>query len=114
MQASIESLAKPPASATFDDPAFRAVLEDLLTWLINHPSTTTMAVTAHQIEVYDFDWIGLLNDLNISSDLQWITIRMNGGNSLSDVPQNMRSIKVPDQALIQNLVMLSASSKRIK
>lgn len=114
MKATIESLASPPASATFDDPAFRAVIEDLLTWLINQPSTLTKAVTAHQIEVYDFDWIGILNALRIPADLHWITIRMNGGNSLTDVPADLRSIKVPDPSLIQNLVMLNASSKRIK
>lgn len=114
MKATIESLASPPASTTFDDPAFRAVLEDMLSWLIVHPSTITKAVTAHQVEVYDFDWIGLLNSLRIPVDLHWITIRMNGGNSLSDVPKDLRTIKVPDNSIIQNLVMLNASSKRIK
>lgn len=114
MKASIEDLAKAPASNTYDDPNFRAMLEDLLSWLIDHTQTTTVTVTAHQIEVYDFDWIGLLQDLRIPNDLHWVTIRMNGGKSLTDLPQDLRALKVPDPSVLQNLVMLNASSKKIK
>lgn len=114
MQTSIEKLAKNPAGSIYDDPRFRSILEDHLTWLINHGSTTTVPVTAHQIEVYDFDWVGLLYALNIPSDMHWITIRMNGGKSLTDVPIDLRSLKVAEQSVIQNLVMLNASTKRIK
>jgi hypothetical protein len=114
MKASIESLAVPPASTNFDEPAFRAMLEDHLTWLVNHPNTTSLAVTAHLVDVYDFDWIGLLQALNVQPDLHWITVRMNGGMSLNDVPSTLRSLKVPDYNIIQNLIQLNASSKKIK
>lgn len=114
MQTSIESLAKNPAGDIFDDPNFKNLLEDHLTWLINHGGTNTVPVTAHSVEVYDFDWIGLLHALNIPSDLHWIVIRMNGGNSLTDLPVSLRSLKIPDYNVIQNLVMLTTSSKRIK
>lgn len=114
MQTSIERLAKNPSSSIFDDPNFKNILEDHLTWLIEHGSTTTIPVTAHQVEVYDFDWIGLLFALNIHTDLHWVTIRMNGGKSLTDLPNSLRSLKVPDHGVIQNLVMLNSSTKRIK
>jgi hypothetical protein len=64
--------------------------------------------------VYDFDWIGLLQDLKIHPDLHWLTIRMNGGTSLTDVPINLRSLRVADYSIVKNLVMLNASSKKIK
>lgn len=114
MQATIEALAKSPAKSSFDDPVLRAMLEDHLTWLINHESTNTQAVTAHQVDVYDFDWIGLLTAIGVEPDLHWITIRMNGGMSLTDVPQNLRSVRVPSLSVVQNLISLSSSSKRIK
>lgn len=114
MQAGIESLAKTPASDIFDNPDFRNILEDHLDWLINHPNTHVLPITAHQIEVYDFDWIGLLDTVNIQRDMHWIVIRMNGGKSLTDVPQSLRALIVPDYSVIQNLVMLNSSTKRIK
>lgn len=114
MQTSIENLAQKPCATTFDDPAFRAVLEDHLTWLINHAQTTSVPVTAHQAEIYDFDWVGLLQDLKIPPDLFWLTIRMNGGMSLTDLPSTTRSLKVADYSVVKNLVMLNSSTKRIK
>ncbi len=114
MKASIENLARPSALDGFDNPQFRAMLEDHLTWLINHEQTTVIPVTAHQIDVYDYDWIGLLQILNVPADLHWITIRMNGGMSLTDVPQDLRSLRVPDYNTVQKLIALNGSSKRIK
>ncbi len=113
MQASIETLANDPANEIFDDVDFKNVLEDHLTWFINHPTTNIVPVTAHQVEVYDFDWIGLLRNLNIPSDLHWLVIRMNGGMSLTDIPLTLRALKVPDYDVVQNLVILNASTKRI-
>ncbi len=114
MQATIETLAADPANTIFDDVDFKNVLEDHLSWFIDHPNTNVFPVTAHQIEVYDFDWIGLLRNLNIQSDLHWLVIRMNGGKSLTDVPASLRALKVPDYDVVQNLVMLNSSTKRIK
>ena len=114
MQATIEKLATEPAGTIFDDVDFKNILEDHLSWFIEHPNTSVLPVTAHQVEVYDFDWIGLLNTLNIQSDLHWLVIRMNGGKSLTDVPINLRALKVPDYSVVQNLVILNSSTKRIK
>lgn len=114
MQATIESLAKAPASDIFDDLSFKTIIEDHLTWLINHPATTSAPVAAHLIEVYDFDWIGLLMALRVSPELHHITIRMNGGMSLTDIPQDLRSMRIPSYEVIQNFIMLINSTKRIK
>jgi hypothetical protein len=113
MKTTLESLISTSAGEIFDTPEFRNIIEDHLTWLINHQATSSRAVTAHQIEVYDFDWIGLLQTLLVPADLHWIVIRMNGGISLTDVPQELRSILIPDYSVIQNLVLLNASTKRI-
>lgn len=114
MNTSLEKLAKNPAADIFDDPNFRKIIEDHLTWLINHPNNSSKQVTAHQVEVYDFDWIGLLQELNIPSDLHYVIIRMNGGISLTDLPSDLRALKIPDYAVIQNLVTLNSSTKKIQ
>lgn len=109
----IEALAKNPAAEAFDNPEFWSVIEDHLTWLINHPRTKPVQVTAHQVEVYDFDWIGLLTNLQIPIDIHRVVIRMNGGMSLTDVPSELRVLLVPDTSIVQNLLMLHSSTKRI-
>lgn len=114
MKTSIETLARSTASDIFDDPVFKNIIEDHLTWLITHPTTISQPVTANLIEIYDFDWIGLLTNLNISPDLHHIVIRMNGGMSLTDIPVTLRTLLVPSYDLIQNFIMLIASTKRIK
>lgn len=114
MKTSIESLASTPAGDIFDNPDFRRVIEDHLSWLITHPNNISKAVTAHIADVYDFDWVGLLTELRIPQDLHFVVIRMNGGNSLTDVPSDLRALIVPDLAVIQNLVTLMSSSKKIQ
>lgn len=114
MKTSIETLASTPAGDIYDSPDFRRLIEDHLTWLITHPNNTSKQVTAHLVDVYDFDWIGLLTELRIPTDLHFTVIRMNGGASLTDVPQDLRAIIVPDLAVIQNLVTLMSSSKKIQ
>lgn len=114
MKPSIESLASNPSADIFDTPEFRNIIEDHLTWLLNHPNNITKPVTAHQVDVYDFDWIGLLRSLDIPANLHFVVIRMNGGISLTDVPSDLRSLRIPDLAVIQNLVTLSSSSKKVQ
>lgn len=114
MKTSIENLTRNTSTDIFDSIAFKNIIEDHLTWLINHPTTQTETVTAHQINVYNFDWIGLLVALNINPDLFHTTIRMNGGMSLTDVPPMLRALKVPDYTLLQNFIVLISSTAKIK
>ena len=114
MKNSIASLVKTFPGDAFNTEKFRNMIEDHLSWLINHPSTRMQNISAHQVDVFDFDWIGLLNDAKVQPDLHWTTIRMNGGTSFTDVPPDLRSILVPDYTVIQNLIMLDSSTKKAK
>lgn len=111
MKTTLESLTSTTSDPAIDSPLFRNLIEDHLTWLAQHPSNSVRAVSAHQIEVYDFDWVGLLSALGIDPNLHYAVIRMNGGKSLTDVPHNLRSVKVPDIKIIQNLLLLSKGTK---
>lgn len=114
MKTSLEKLISTINSDVYDSLAFKSLIEDHLTWLIAHPSTTTIPVTANQIEVYDFDWLGLLTALNLPSELFHTIIRMNGGMSLTDVPPYLRSLKVPSGDILRNFISLISSTKKVK
>lgn len=114
MISTLEKLTQPTASAIFDTVYFKNIIEDHLSWLIAHPSTNTLPVTAHQVNVYEFDWIGLLSNLNVQPNLFHTVIRMNGGMSYTDVPPLLRAIKVPDPTILQSLVTLISSTSKIQ
>lgn len=114
MNPSIEKLAMGAGNSAYDEPEFRNIIEDHLTWLMNHGGTTSISVSPKQIDVYAFDWIGLLNNLNIPSDYHWVVIRMNEGMSFTDVPPLLRNLLVPDFQLVNNLYVLNKSTKRIR
>ncbi len=114
MITSLEKLTRNTSSDIFDSLAFKNIIEDHLSWLIDHATTQTITVTAHQINVYEFDWIGLLTTLDVHPDLMHTTIRMNGGMSLTDVPLMLRALKVPDYTLLQNFIVLISSTAKIK
>lgn len=114
MNSSLEKLTQPIATNIFDTVAFKNIIEDHLTYLLTHPNTITIPVTAHQVNVYEFDWIGLLASLNIQPNLRHTVIRMNGGSSFSDVPELLRSLRVPDLTILQNIATLIASTGKIQ
>lgn len=95
-----------------DHPTTRRLIEDHLTWLIEHPDTTETPVTPHQLHVYEFDWIGLLAHLNVTQNNYWAVIRMNGGMSYTDVPQDITSLLVPSNSAVTRLVELQFSGKK--
>lgn len=101
------------ADPIFDSIEFKNIIEDNLTWLINHPNTISRAVTAHAIEVYAADWLGLLTALSIPSNLHHTVIRMNGGLSYTDLPYTLRALRVPSIQILQNFIMTITSRSKI-
>ena len=96
----------------FDTPVVRRLIEDHMQWLLSHPESTNVVVTPHQLHVYEFDWLGLLVDLSLPLQNAWTIIRMNGGQSYTDVPQNINTLIVPPQSAVARLVELQYSGKR--
>lgn len=111
-EAKVNSLMQVVGNPVVDRPVVRRLIEDHLTWLINHPDTEQKNVTPHQLHVYEFDWIGLLAELNISAQNHWATIRMNGGQSYTDVPQNIGFLLVPPTNAITKLADLQFTGKK--
>lgn len=111
-EAKLNSLMRIAGNPVVDRPVVRRLIEDHLSWLIAHPETEQRNVTLHQLHVYEFDWIGLLGELNIPPQNHWATIRMNGGQSYTDVPQNIGILLVPATNAITKLADLQNTGKK--
>lgn len=110
----VESLFKPSSAPVILSHSFKIVIEDHLEYFRNHPTTTSLTVTGRDLNVYEFDWIGLLTSMRIASELHWIVIRLNGGMSYTDVPQDLVGVLVPDLTEFRNLIQMHTSSRKKK
>lgn len=109
----LEMLMSNSAEPIFDSVEFKNVIEDNLSWLISHPNTISKAVSAHTVDVYAADWLGLLTALSVPANLHHTVIRMNGGMSYTDLPYTLRSLRIPSLSIIQNFIMTLTSKSRI-
>lgn len=112
MASLIENLFNTPASVVSGTDSFRRVIEDHLEYFRAHSSTQVVPVNAHDAHVYMFDWIGLLNRLNVPTELHWLTIRLNGGLSFIDFDENTRSLLVPDQTEYNKILQMHVSARK--
>lgn len=114
MASQIENLFRASASLASGTDSFRRVIEDHLEYFRTHSSTQVAQVSAHDAHVYAFDWIGLLNKLGISAELHWITIRLNGGLSYTDLTDSVRALLVPDQTEYNKILQMHVSARKKK
>ncbi len=94
-----------------DDESFRRVYEDHITFFKLDGGTERLAVTDMQLHIYEFSWIGLLTELGISTDIHWFVIRLNGGESYTDVPKYMDNLLLPSTARIKAMYSTHISRK---
>ena len=74
----------------------RDVLEDHMTYLRTHPKTQVLSVTPIQAHKYEHDLTGLLNLLGVPMPIHWTVMRMNGLNTLTEVPADLAQLLIPD------------------
>ncbi len=103
-----------PSVRMSDDESFRKVFEDHITYFKDQPTTLTIPVTDMQLYVYEFSWIGLLNELGVNAGIHWFVIRLNGGESYIDVPKGIDHILLPDAARIKTMYSTHISRKTKK
>lgn len=95
-----------------DNEAFRRVYEDHLELLRVRPDTAQMPVTEKQLDVHQYNWIGLLKELNIPQNMHWFTIRLNNSANWSDIPKDMRVVLYPNPKFIQSLFSTHVSTSK--
>lgn len=99
-------------SNIYDTVEFRTIIEDFLEDLKNSASTRRESVQPNIAYLWRFDWRGLLKEMGVPDDLHWVTIRMNGGLSYTDVPKDIAILLIPDGGFITNLATVARSKKR--
>lgn len=89
-----------PGASTYYDEGFIAVLEDHMTYLRAHPSTTPMTIDAQSANKYQGDFYGLLVSLSVPYHLHRVIMRMNGFASPDEAPDTIRQILLPDTRVV--------------
>jgi hypothetical protein len=110
----IDNIAIKEGPTVFYDTDFRAVLEDHMTYLRGHESTTTMAVGPNEAYRWTADLFGLLNSRGVAAYLHWVVMRMNSFNSPTEMDETVSSLIIPDPRalnLIRNIYVTRAKLK---
>ena len=81
---------------------FRQVLEDHLAY-IKAKNNKTLAVDPLTALRYKGDFFGLLNTFGVQPFMQWITMRVNGFVSPTDVTEEIRTVVVIEPAVIRTI-----------
>ena len=90
--------------------SFLTVIEDHMTYLREHPKTTSKLVTPLQAKRYAFDLCGLMNELNIPPYFHYTVMRMNKLHSYTDVSENLNSLLVPDEGVMSQIASIHNAS----
>jgi hypothetical protein len=96
------------------DIGFRSVLEDHIAFLKQNPQTRIIAITANNAYKYVGDYFGLLNETNITPSLHWLVMRMNDFTSPTENKDDIRSILVPDIALVERIKGVYLTQNQIR
>jgi hypothetical protein len=96
------------------NPSFMRVLDDHMTYLRQHPKTTTMTVQPIQAARYRFDLRGLFIELAIPAQFHYVVMRMNQLTSFQDVPETLTDLLVPDETVVTTLASVARSTTTLK
>lgn len=109
----IDALAMAEGPAIYYDDKFRAVLEDHLTYLRNHPKTTTVTVSPVDAFKYEGDYYGLLTTLNIPYHFHWLIMRLNGHRSPFSGNEKETQVIVPAESVIEQIRQSHNAKRKI-
>lgn len=108
------NFAKSPGADVFYDPGFRAEIETHLPLLRNYSKTTVQNIEPSVAYKNENDFVGLLNDIGMSNDMHWITMRLNSMTKPQDYRSNMLSILIPPSDYIDLIRKKYSTVHRIK
>lgn len=110
----IDDLASPAGADIYYDQKFRVVLEDHMTFLRNHPTTSTISIKDHDAFKYEGDLSSLLLIYRVPAQLHWIVMRMNNFNSPAECPPDIKILSVPSTELIDRIRAVHLTQNKIK
>jgi hypothetical protein len=106
----INTLSIQPGPPIYYTDKWQQVLEDHLDYLINHESTTTVSIEPQYAYKYQYDFIGLLNYMNMPAHLHWTLMRINGMYRMEDFTSDRTLLIVPDSSELERIKKLLTTS----
>lgn len=103
-----------PGQDIWYDPDFKAVLEDHMTYLRNHPNTTIQVLEPNSVIKYRFDLYSLFRHYGIEQHFHWLVMRMNGFNSPIDDISHLESFLVPDTNILVQILSHYMSRNKVR
>lgn len=82
---------------------FRAVLEDHFSIFKNHPDTQYLTIEPGAAHRFEYDFYGLLTNINIDRKYHWIILRLLGFTSPMEVTAELRVIMIPSNAFVETI-----------
>lgn len=83
--------------------SFLSVLEDHLTFLRDHATTTEITLKPNDVNRFRGDLYGLLAEYRISPHMHYITARVNGYKSSLELTGTVLTLLVPNEDLVSML-----------
>lgn len=103
-----------PGQDIWYDPNFKAVLEDHMTYLREHPNTTVQVLEPNSVIKYRFDLYSLFRAYGIEQQYHWVIMRMNRFNTLTDDISQLDSFIVPDFNVVVQILSHYNSRSRTR
>lgn len=110
----IDNLMPTAGANEYFSSAFRVVLEDHMTYLRTHPTTTAIVFNGQELEKYYGDLAGILSFKGIPSIHHWIVMRMNNMTAMTDLVSTITSVIVPNVQLIDKLRQAYMTQQKIR
>lgn len=106
----IDSLMLPTTRSIYYDTGFRAVLEDHMTLLRNHPNTQKVLLNTTDTGTmdayrYEFDFYGLLDKYGVPKYLHWVVLRMMDFTSPNETDETLSYFLLPSESYLAQLEM---------
>ena len=92
---------------------FRAVLEDHMSFLREHKSTSQLYVDANKAYKYEHDLFGFLANASVGAHLHWVIMRMNKMTSPMEFTLGTEVLLIPDVGLIDKIRQSHMSSRKL-
>lgn len=96
----------PTYDPTYATEEFMVILESHLSNFKSDPKTTVRTFTAQQAEKFQGDFYGLLTDMQVPKNMQYLVLRVNGLTDPADYQGDFLNIMVPSESklgLLRNI-----------
>lgn len=113
MSFSINNVANSESYGLYYKNEIRVLLESHVEFIKNHSSTTVERVMSSLTYKYEGDFYGLLMALKIPIEYHWITMRINGYSSPTEMSGEKIAFLKPDFTLIEQIINIHRSANSV-